>query len=120
MGDPAGVGPEVICKAIAALPAVEREGIVVIGDRETLLRAAGVCGVTPDVLASVSIEDVTTPGVPLPFGKLDKAGGEACFRYIKRAVDMAQANEIGCIVTAPISKEASIPLAIITMAIPAC
>ena len=106
MGDPAGVGPEVICKAIAALPAVEREGIVVIGDRETLVRAAGVCGVTPDVLASVSIENVTTPGVPLPFGKLDKAGGEACFRYIKRAVEMAQANEIGCIVTAPISKEA--------------
>ena len=106
MGDPAGVGPEVICKAIAALPAEEREGIVVIGDQETLLRAAGVCGVTPEVLASVSIEDVTTPGVPLPFGKLDKAGGEACFRYIKRAVDMAQANEIGCIVTAPISKEA--------------
>ncbi len=106
MGDPAGVGPEVICKAIAALPAEEREGIVVIGDQETLLRAAGVCGVTPEVLASVSIEDVTTPGVPLPFGKLDKAGGEACFRYIKRAVEMAQANEIGCIVTAPISKEA--------------
>jgi 4-phospho-D-threonate 3-dehydrogenase / 4-phospho-D-erythronate 3-dehydrogenase len=106
MGDPAGVGPEVICKSIAALPAVEREGIVVIGDKETLLRAASVCGVTPDVLATIRIEDVATPGVPLPFGKLDKAGGEACFRYIKRAVDMAQANEIGCIVTAPISKEA--------------
>ena len=46
MGDPAGVGPEVICKAIAALPAAEREGIVIIGDKETLVRAAGVCGVT--------------------------------------------------------------------------
>lgn len=106
MGDPAGVGPEVICKAIAALPEAEREGIVVIGDKETLLRAAGVCGLTPEVLNSIRIDDVSTPGVPLPFGKLDKAGGEACFRYIKRAVDMAQAGEIGCIVTAPISKEA--------------
>ena len=106
MGDPAGVGPEVICKAIAALPAADREGIVVIGDKVTLLRAADVCGVAPGVLDSIRIEDVATPGVPLPFGKLDKAGGEACFRYIKRAVDMAQANEIGCIITAPISKEA--------------
>ena len=106
MGDPAGVGPEVICKAIAALPTADREGIVVIGDKETLLRAAGVCSVTADVLNSIRFEDVKTPGVPLPFGKMDRAGGEACFRYIKRAVDMAQANEIGCIITAPISKEA--------------
>ena len=37
---------------------------------------------------------------------MDKAGGEACFRYISRAVEMAQSGKIGCIVTAPISKEA--------------
>jgi 4-phospho-D-threonate 3-dehydrogenase / 4-phospho-D-erythronate 3-dehydrogenase len=106
MGDPAGVGPEVICKAIAALPVDERRGIVVIGDKESLERAATVCGVSSEILTEVKIDHVATPGVPLPFGKLDKAGGEACFRYIKRAVDMAQAGEIGCIVTAPISKEA--------------
>ena len=45
-------------------------------------------------------------GVPLPFGKIDLRGGEACFRYIARAVDMAKAGDIGCIVTAPINKEA--------------
>jgi 4-phospho-D-threonate 3-dehydrogenase / 4-phospho-D-erythronate 3-dehydrogenase len=54
----------------------------------------------------VRVEDVASPGVPLPFGKMDKAGGEACFRYIKRAVELASAGIIGCIVTAPISKEA--------------
>lgn len=106
MGDPAGVGPEVICKAIAALPAAERKDIVVIGDRATLERAANLCGMEAHLLASLQVEDVPSPGVPLPYGKLDKAGGEACFRYIKRAVDMAQSSEIGCIVTAPISKEA--------------
>ncbi len=106
MGDPAGVGPEVICKAIAALSEIERSGITVIGSADTLQRAANVCGLASDVLRDVAVEDVPSPGVPLPFGKMDKAGGEACFRYIKRAVELATANDIGCIVTAPISKEA--------------
>jgi 4-phospho-D-threonate 3-dehydrogenase / 4-phospho-D-erythronate 3-dehydrogenase len=106
MGDPAGVGPEVICKAIAALSAEERHDLTVIGCSETLLRAAAVCGLGQDVLEGVTLESVVSPGVPLPFGKMDKAGGEACFRYIKRAVELATANKIGCIVTAPISKEA--------------
>jgi 4-hydroxythreonine-4-phosphate dehydrogenase len=106
MGDPAGVGPEVICKAIADLPAAERKGIVVIGCTETLKRAAKVSGIPEDVMNHIRVENVESPGVPLPFGKMDKAGGEACFRYIKRAVDMAMAGTIGCIVTAPISKEA--------------
>lgn len=106
MGDPAGVGPEVICKAIADLPAGERAGVLVIGCAETLKRAVEVCGLPEDILKDVRIENVDSPGVPLPFGKMDKAGGEACFRYIKRAVDMATAGTIGCIVTAPISKEA--------------
>jgi 4-hydroxythreonine-4-phosphate dehydrogenase len=106
MGDPAGVGPEVICKAIADLPAGERAGVLVIGCANTLNRAAEVCGLPEGLLKDVRIENVDSPGVPLPFGKMDKAGGEACFRYIKRAVDMATAGTIGCIVTAPISKEA--------------
>lgn len=106
MGDPAGVGPEVICKAIGALSDHERKGITVIGCAETLFRASKVCELDDAVLHDVRVEDVASPGVPLPFGKMDKAGGEACFRYIKRAVELASAGIIGCIVTAPISKEA--------------
>ena len=106
MGDPAGVGPEVICKAIGSLSEVQRRGITVIGSAETLRRAALACGLDGDVLRDVKVEDVPSPGVPLPFGKMSKAGGEASFRYIKRAVELAMAGDIGCIVTAPISKEA--------------
>lgn len=106
MGDPAGVGAEIICKAIGALSNHERKGIAVIGCAETLLRASKVCELDDAVLHDVRVEDVASPGVPLPFGKMDKAGGEACFRYIKRAVELASAGIIGCIVTAPISKEA--------------
>ncbi len=106
MGDPAGVGPEVICKAIADLPVEDRAGLTVIGSAETLQRAAALCGLSKEVLGDVKIDDVHSPGIPLPFGKMDRAGGEACFRYIRRAVEMATVGDIGCIVTAPISKEA--------------
>ncbi len=106
MGDPAGVGPEVICKAIATLPPDERKTITVIGSTETLHRAAAATGTEAAVSSSITMEDVPSPGLPLAFGKMDKAGGEACFRYISRAVEMAQSGKIGCIVTAPISKEA--------------
>lgn len=106
MGDPAGVGPEVICKAIATLPPEERKTITVIGSAETLHRAAAATGTEAAVSSGITIEGVSSPGLPLPFGKMDKAGGEACFRYISRAVEMAQSGKIGCIVTAPISKEA--------------
>jgi 4-hydroxythreonine-4-phosphate dehydrogenase len=106
LGDPAGVGPEVICKALAALPAAERRTIVVIGSGETLARAAQVVKADKGLLASVSVEDVASDGLPLQFGKVDPRGGEASYRYIARAVEMAKAGEIGCIVTAPISKEA--------------
>lgn len=106
LGDPAGVGPEVICKALAATPARERESIVVIGSGETLSRAAKATGVDAGLLKTIAVVDVPSDGVPLPFGKIDSRGGEACFRYIARAVDMAKAEDIGCIVTAPINKEA--------------
>jgi 4-hydroxythreonine-4-phosphate dehydrogenase len=106
LGDPAGVGPEVICKALAAIPAAERQAIVVIGSGETLARAAQVVDADTGLLAGMAIEEVASDGLPLQFGKVDPRGGEACYRYIVRAVEMAKAAEIGCIVTAPISKEA--------------
>jgi 4-hydroxythreonine-4-phosphate dehydrogenase len=106
LGDPAGVGPEVICKALVAIPAAERQTIVVIGSGETLERAAKVVEAGTGLLARIAIEEVASDGLPLPFGKVDPRGGEASYRYIAKAVEMATAGEIGCIVTAPISKEA--------------
>jgi len=113
-GDPAGVGPEIICKALADMAPAERARILVIGSAPVLERAArvvgaalsfrdGAPGTTGD---AVAIRDVAVEGMPIPFGKLDPRGGEAAFRYIEKAVQLALAGEIGAIVTAPINKEA--------------
>ncbi|MEC9199570.1 MAG: 4-hydroxythreonine-4-phosphate dehydrogenase PdxA [Pseudomonadota bacterium] len=114
MGDPSGVGAEVTVKAMAALPAADRARYAVIGDRPTLERAVISAGVDlaladfdGDVPAgALAVVHIPVEGLPGKFGVLSPACGEACFQYIKRAVEMTTANEAVGIVTAPINKEA--------------
>ena len=114
MGDPSGVGAEVIVKAIADIPVDKRGGFVVIGDADTVERAAKVCGVdlafhrygTVGASGSLALRHVSVEGLPGEFGVLSPRCGEASFRYIEAAVRMAEAGEAAGIVTAPINKEA--------------
>jgi 4-hydroxythreonine-4-phosphate dehydrogenase len=105
MGDPAGVGPEIIVKSLAAMPEKERAQYRVFGNRESLAAAKAVLGADLD-LASVDLHHTEIPGAPLPFGRMDERGGEACFRFIEAAVRQAMAGQIAGIVTAPINKAA--------------
>jgi 4-phospho-D-threonate 3-dehydrogenase / 4-phospho-D-erythronate 3-dehydrogenase len=113
MGDPAGVGPEVIMGALSALSPQEREGIVVVGSRSVLERAGKVVGsgLTVGLRGQsgnhgVIVEEVEVPGLRAEFGQLDPSCGEAAFRYIERAVRLTEAGEMAGLVTAPINKEA--------------
>lgn len=109
MGDPSGVGAEVIVKALAEKPADERARYVVVGDADTMARASKVTGAGlafGDGEGAIRLEHVAVDGLPGEFGILSPACGEACFRYIERAVTMAQSGAAAGIVTAPINKEA--------------
>lgn len=112
MGDPSGVGAEVTIKALADRDPDLRASAVVIGDHETLERAAKAAGVTLPLLEpgangdGIRVEHVAVEGLPGEFGVLSPACGEASFRFIERAVQMTTAGEASCIVTAPINKEA--------------
>ncbi len=108
MGDPAGVGPEVTCKALAELGDPGNAGIRIIGARAILERANELCDTG---LAfgdgGIPVDDLRTDGVEdAPAGEVSAAAGEAAYRYIVRAAELAQSGEIGCIVTAPINKAA--------------
>jgi 4-hydroxythreonine-4-phosphate dehydrogenase len=107
MGDPAGVGPEVICKALATLPESARGDITVIGSCAILERANALCGTDLSFGddSDIRLFDMPTDGVEdAPAGEISAAGGEAAYTYIVRAADMAKAGDTGCIVTAPINK----------------
>lgn len=118
MGDPAGVGPEVIIKALARPEAYALCRPLVIGDAGQLRRASELLksGIrirsiarTQDAKFSPGTVDCIDAGpVPadLPYGRVSAAAGEAAYRYIERAVKLALERDIDAICTAPINKEA--------------
>jgi 4-hydroxythreonine-4-phosphate dehydrogenase len=118
MGDPAGIGPEVIMKALAQRYAHEICNPLVIGDANRLRKAGRMVGVSLDVdsmsdagdanFASKAVQCVDLKIVPddLPFGQMSPIAGEAAFRYIEKAVQVVQTGIAQGICTAPLSKEA--------------
>ncbi|MBO6782891.1 MAG: 4-hydroxythreonine-4-phosphate dehydrogenase PdxA [Alphaproteobacteria bacterium] len=108
MGDPAGIGPEVVCKALAELGDPGNAGIRVIGALPILERANALCRTKLSFgEGGIPVDDLRNDGVDdAPAGEVSAAAGEAAYRYIVRAAELAQSGEIGCIVTAPINKAA--------------
>lgn len=118
MGDPAGIGPEVIMKALAHPQVREICNPLVIGDANRLRKAGRIVGVTLEVaaLGDAKEADVTSDAVQcvdlrlvpddLPFGQLSPVAGEAAYRYIEKAVEVVQSGIAQAICTAPLSKEA--------------
>lgn len=121
MGDPAGVGPEIIVKAwlAGALDACGRP-LVVAGDLAALRRAAAVFGAEVAVASgnglashvlqvdgrSLAVRALSALPVDLPWGRPDAAAGRAMVDYIEWACDACLAGEAAGMVTAPISKAA--------------
>ena len=104
MGDPCGVGPEISVRALAGMSPEERATIRIYGNLATLEAARAVLGIDLDLAPHVV--DLPVEGAPLPWGELNPIAGDAAFRFIEKAVRDAEAGVIGCIVTAPINKEA--------------
>jgi 4-hydroxythreonine-4-phosphate dehydrogenase len=76
----------------------------IYGNLATLEAARSALGVEVDLEGQVV--DLPVEGAPLPWGQLSAVAGDAAFRFIEKAVRDAEAGVIGCIVTAPINKEA--------------
>ena len=119
MGDPAGIGPEVVLKALMHRSVFEKSRPLVIGDRRILERAAGWLGLTLDLdLVGEPTRGAYAPGrVTLldlenadpdacPPGELSAAAGNAAVDYVFRACDLAMAHSVDAVVTAPLNKAA--------------
>ncbi|MCT7664599.1 4-hydroxythreonine-4-phosphate dehydrogenase PdxA [Shinella kummerowiae] len=104
MGDPCGVGPEISVRALAGMTPQERATIRIYGNLKTLEAAREALDITVDLAPHVV--DLPIEGAPLAWGQLSPVAGDAAFRFIEKAVRDAEAGTIGCIVTAPINKEA--------------
>lgn len=102
MGDPNGIGPEVIVKAISSNEIQDLCEIVIFGDAGIIEKASdnSVTDLKIVECSNFRLEDLKP-------STLDKKAGQASLDYIATAVNSALANEIDAIVTAPISKEST-------------
>ncbi len=119
MGDAAGVGPEIIDKALAKKEFYNIARPIVIGDASVIEDALKVAKVKVDInsVKDVSeakyehgtIEVIDLKNIrlsELKMGQVQAMAGEASVKYVEKAVEMALENKIDAIVTAPLNKEA--------------
>jgi 4-phospho-D-threonate 3-dehydrogenase / 4-phospho-D-erythronate 3-dehydrogenase len=120
LGDPAGVGPEIILKALWRKEVFERCRPLVIGDGRLLERASFWLGCDPlQIEAVVSPADgAYLPGTIslldlhncepslCPVGQVSALAGKAAVEYVFTACDLAISNAVDAVVTAPLNKAA--------------
>jgi 4-hydroxythreonine-4-phosphate dehydrogenase len=119
MGDPTGIGPEIIVKVLSMEEPFKACRPVVFGDREVLSRAIQMQNLATTLEAIDEIpEDGYLPHkifffplsqlevASLRFGKPDRACGEAMVKYIEEAVKRVKSGELDAITTCPINKQA--------------
>lgn len=118
MGDGAGIGPEVIVRALATPEVRDLCRPLVLGDARRMRRAIEICGVDLGVRVVETVEEaaydagtldlVEAHRLPpdLPFGQLSPEAGEGSYRYLREAARLALDQRIDAICTAPLNKEA--------------
>ena len=119
LGDPAGVGPEIVLKALAQPDVYDAARPLVLGDRLALERAGDALGRPAEIqtveraagrayrVGVIDLFDVGSPDLDgLRWGVVQGEAGRAAFRYVETGVRLAQAGEIEAIATAPLNKEA--------------
>src|SRR6478752_6224036 len=100
MGDPSGVGAEVVLKALVDPELTTLAKWVVVGDTRILKMAGQITNATVhDVKSLGSLDD-------FEFGKLDARYGQAAVDYVRVATEMCLSHEAHAMVTAPLNKEA--------------
>ena len=118
MGDPAGVGPEIIVKTAVSKEILDLCDLVVIGDKKVLEKAIEICQVNlkihtiknveegkyeKGILNVIDLENVDMN--TLEYGQVQGMCGKAAFEYIKKCVELAMEHKVDAIATTPINKE---------------
>lgn len=119
MGDAAGIGPEVIVKALAVREIYEICRPLVIGDVKAIARAVKATQVAVKlrvvddvqeamfefgILDVLDLKNLDVSSIEV--GTVNRASGRAAVEFVEKAVDLALNHEIHAIATAPLNKEA--------------
>ncbi len=118
MGDPAGVGPEIVAKAIASKEVTDIADCVIIGDQQVMENAIRIVGENlkihtitdpaegdyqPGILNLIDLHNVDMDA--FAFGKVNGMCGKAAFGYIEKSIALANDGKVDAVSTTPINKE---------------
>lgn len=118
IGDPAGVGPEIVAKACALDKVTDAADVIVIGDRKVMERAIRIVGTDltinvvekPEegnyrrgILNLIDLNNIDQS--EFSFGTVQAMCGKAAFAYIKKSIELAMNDEADAVATTPINKE---------------
>lgn len=119
MGDPAGIGPEIVVKAVCDKNVQEHAVCIVIGDEKVLelaMKAAGIELMIQKLQSAAEARDesgilnlIDMDNVVMEqfvWGKVSAMCGKAAFEYIQKSIELANAGEVDSVSTTPINKEA--------------
>lgn len=122
MGDPAGIGPEIILQAFANHHFEIVEKLIIIGDLEVLKKVNNLLefslkfnelkqsdnlnlnNLQTDAINVLNLANIELE--KLKPGQINKQAGQAAFEYVKKGVELAKKGKIAALVTAPINKKA--------------
>jgi 4-phospho-D-threonate 3-dehydrogenase / 4-phospho-D-erythronate 3-dehydrogenase len=119
MGDAAGIGPEIIVKALERKDLRRKALLIVVGDAGTMEQALSIAKSHLKIQPIAEVEQAQDDPLLIPVldlknidlprlkhGRVDPMPGKAAVEYIQKAAALAMEGRVGAIVTAPIHKEA--------------
>jgi 4-hydroxythreonine-4-phosphate dehydrogenase len=119
LGDPAGIGPEIVAKALDEQSAYSVGRPLAIGDRAPLEWAIRSSGLSLDIRSvatpdegiyehgTIDLLDIATPGIAdIKIGEIQATAGMSAYDAFDKAIELALAHKIDAIATAPLNKEA--------------
>lgn len=119
IGDPAGVGPEIVVKALVSDTVKNTADCIVIGDKKIIDKAIALTGVklkvhlckdskTTDfsdgVINLIDLDNIDMSS--FSYGKVQAMCGQAAYDYIECSIKLAMSGEADAVATTPINKEA--------------
>lgn len=118
IGDPAGVGPEIVALSIADKNVTDTAACVVVGDKKIMENAIRICGVDVTIRVIQSPEEgdysegilnlIDLDNVDMEqfeFGRVNGMCGKAAYEYIAKCIELANARQADAVATTPINKE---------------
>lgn len=118
IGDPAGVGPEIVAKSAASKEVSEVANCVIVGNREVMGNAIKITGedLKINVIEEVEEGDYREGILNLihidnmdmsqfAFGKVSGMCGKAAYDYIEKSIELANRGKVDAVATTPINKE---------------